>query len=289
MLLSKRQEAELVTAIQGRGEIPLKFAYLGEGAKHWFAISQGREEGEGINSIQTKLLKKRINDFLSTINPKKGINIVDLGCGDGTQVLSVLEGLNAKKIKFNYVPLDISQEMLDLAVSVVSKEYPGINCKPILIDFELGQFSDVMYDLKQNGFDNLMLYLGTTLGNHSDTHRVLSNFRDSMTSKEYLIIGVELTNLAKVSRLFPQYKGKAVDDFLTFIPKEFKIPRDAFELETSWNSKDSQIEIVAQFKKDVNVGIAQEKFIIYKNENILLARSIKFTEYSITLVLEQNF
>lgn len=44
MKLTKRQEAELVTALQGRGEIPLKFGYLGEGAENWNKIASQRSE-----------------------------------------------------------------------------------------------------------------------------------------------------------------------------------------------------------------------------------------------------
>jgi uncharacterized SAM-dependent methyltransferase len=285
MVLTKRQEAELVTAIQGRGEIPLKFAYLGEGAWNWDRIAKERSAGEGINSAETILLTKRVEDFLATIKSEKGVNVIDIGCGNATPVFPILNKLKENKIKFTYAPLDISQKMLDIAVSTVSKKFPGTECTPILMDFELGQFSDVMYDLKKNGFNNLMLFLGSTLGNHSDMNRVLSNFRDSMTSREYLILGVELTNLAKVSRLFPHYENEGIEKLITFIATEIGIPRKAYKVEISWNIRHSQIEGRAIFNQDVKVEIAQEKFTIYKNENILLLRSIKFTESSIAKLL----
>ena len=78
-LLTKRQEAELVTAIQGRAEIPLKFAYLGEGAYNWDKIAGERSEGEGINSAEGALLKKKVKDFLAAVDTKKGVNIIDIG------------------------------------------------------------------------------------------------------------------------------------------------------------------------------------------------------------------
>jgi hypothetical protein len=42
MLLTRKQEFELITAIKGRGEIPLKFQYLGEGSKNWDKIAKSR-------------------------------------------------------------------------------------------------------------------------------------------------------------------------------------------------------------------------------------------------------
>jgi L-histidine N-alpha-methyltransferase len=282
MNLTKRQEAELVTAIQGRGEVPLKFTYLGEGAGNWDKIATDRTEGGGINSAEGKLLNKRIDDFLSTIDTTSGVNLIDIGCGNGYPVYPIVEYLKSKNIKMTYVPMDISQEMLDLAVKNVSKDF-GIECKSIQMDFELGQFSDVMYEVKQNGSVNLMLFLGSTLGNHSDLNRVLSNFRDSMTSKDYLILGVELTNLAKVSKIIPHYQSKDVEKFVTHTLRYLNVTN--YDIDISWNEKNSQIEIRAQITKDTEVQIANEKFVLQKDESILLARSIKFTEYTATKIL----
>jgi len=124
-MLNKRQEAELVTAIQGRGEIPLKFSYIGAGAQNWNKIAQQRSEGEGINSAEATLLKKRINDFISTVEKKQNINIIDIGCGNGRPILPILKKLDEEDISFTYVPMDISQEMLGLAIETVQKEFPN--------------------------------------------------------------------------------------------------------------------------------------------------------------------
>lgn len=281
-LLTKRQEAELVTAIQGRGEIPLKFAYLGEGARHWDKIAKERSVGEGINSAEAALLKKRIQDFLSTVNIAKGINIVDIGCGNGMPVFPILEKLEEAKATFTYVPMDISKEMLDLASKAIVTKFPGTKCKPVEMDFELGQFSDVMYELQKDGSASLMLFLGSTLGNHSDLNRVLTNFRDSMTSKDFLIVGVELTNLAKVHSILPHYTNKTVRHLGTFIPDQLGVMQNMYQFDVSWNDKQSQVEVRAILKKPAKIQIANERFTLGKNENILLARSIKFTEYTAT-------
>ena len=281
-LLTKRQEAELVTAIQGRGEIPLKFAYVGEGAKNFDRVAKERSRGEGINSAETALLRKRIDDFLSAVDAKKGINVVDIGCGNGVPVFPVLKKLKDTKVPFTYVPMDISKELLTLASKTISIKFPCVKCKPIEIDFELRQFSDVMYDLKKDGSTNLMLFLGSTLGNHSDLNRVLTNFRDSMTSKDFLIVGVELTNLAKVHSIVPHYANKLNKTFATFILGQLGVSNSAYQFSASWNDKQNQIEARAIFKKPTKIEIANERFTIRKNENILLGRSIKFTEYTAT-------
>ncbi len=284
MKLTTRQEAELVTAIQGRGEVPLKFAYLGEGAGNWNEIANERTEKGGINSAEGLLLNKRINDFLSTLYTTNGVNLIDIGCGNGMPVYPIINELLSRNIKVTYVPMDISREMLDLANNNVTKDF-GIECKSIMMDFELGQFSDVMYEIKQNGAVNLMLFLGSTLGNHSDLNRVLSNFRDSMTSKDYLILGVELTNLSKVNKLIPHYENSHVIKLVTHTLKYLNI--SDYEYTASWNERYSQIEMRAKITKPVEVSMANEKFVLQEDESILLARSIKFTEYTATKLLSE--
>ncbi|HSX18428.1 MAG TPA: L-histidine N(alpha)-methyltransferase [Candidatus Saccharimonadales bacterium] len=284
-VLSRRQEAEFITAIQGRGEVPLKFAYLGEGAQNWDRIARERSEGEGINSAEAALLQKRVDDFLSTLEPDSGINVIDIGCGNGLPVLPILDRLAASKIAFTYVPLDISKEMLDLATQTINSRYPQVECRPTEMDFELGQFSDLTYQIKEKMPVNLLLFLGSTLGNHSDLNRVLSNFRDSMTSKDFLILGVELTNLAKVDKLFPHYENEGVQTLVTYALNYLKIPQTTFSYKVSWNEKYSQIEMRAVFNQEVPVEFADEKFSLSKGENLLLGRSIKFTEYSVTKLL----
>ena len=83
MLFTKRQESELITAIKGRGEIPLKFAYLGDGAKNWDKIAHHRTDSGGINSVEGKLLADKATSFISAFGETPKINVIDIGCGNG--------------------------------------------------------------------------------------------------------------------------------------------------------------------------------------------------------------
>lgn len=284
-MLTRKQEFELITAIKGRGEIPLKFAYLGDGAKNWDTIAKHRSSKEGINTTEAILLKKKVKTFLDSYKEKKKINIIDIGCGNGIPVYPILEELEKQNINFKYVPIDISAELLNIATKNIKSKFKNIECKPFQLDFELGNFSEIIYDLKKDGSANLLLFLGSTLGNHSDRNRVLTNFRDSMTSEDYFILGVELTNFSKINKILPHYKGKIVDDFVYFIPEKIGINRKNTIYDVSWNERKNQIEVRMILKKDINVKIGSEKFRLEKDEQILLAISVKFTEWTTTKLL----
>ncbi len=283
-MFTKRQEAELITSIQGRGEIPLKFVYLGEGAKKWQAIAQKRSGG-GINSVEAGLLNKRAKDFLSVFKESKKINIIDIGCGDGTPALPLLEELEEQGIDFRYVPLDISQEMLDIAEDTILKKYKNCEVKKVLLDFELGNFSDVTYDLKLDGSSNLLLFLGSTIGNFSDRNRVLTNIRDSMSSDDFLMVGVEMTNFAKVSKLLPHYTDKLIEDIVYGVAVQVGVKKKETEYDVVWSDKEGQIEMWMALQKDQKISVGSDNFTLEKDERILLARSVKFNEWTFTKLI----
>lgn len=285
-LLTRKQEFELITSIKGRGEIPVKFCYLGEGAKEWDRIAKRRTSVmKGINTFESDLLKKRIKNIVSTFSDCKKINIIDIGCGNGEPVAPILDELSKLGITIRYVPIDISREMLDIAKDFVSKRYKNIEIKTFQLDFELGNFSDIIFELKGGGYSNLLLHLGSTLGNHSDRQRVLANFRDSMSSDDYLIIGVELTNFLKINKILPHYEEKELGDILYLMPEYIGIDRKDTDYDFSWNDKLNQVEVKMILKKDARVKIGDEKFTLEKGEAILLVRSVKFSEWSITKLM----
>ncbi len=287
-IFTRAQEAELITAVQGRGEIPLKFVYLGpKGAINWDNIVQIRSSTvSGINSEEGILLQEKISAFLDAL-PKnmRKINIIDIGCGNGYPVFPVLKALSDRKIKFRYVPLDISQEMIDLAVKNIKKEFGNVQHKDILFDFEQGNFANIAYNLKSDRSYNLFLYFGSTLGNQPDMGRVLSNFRDSMDANDYMLIGVQLSNLAKIDEILAHYDVKYTADFLYHIPEVMGISKKDTSYNVIWNDLKNQVEIRIQLKNDQKVKIGQYQFVLKKSERIFLSRSVKFTSWTLTKLL----
>jgi len=283
-ILTKKQEFELITAIKGRGEIPLKFAYLGDGTYNWVAIAEERAKTGGINLIERKLLCSRTEDFLRKYEGVSQLNVIDIGCGDASPVYPILEKLNEKKIRFNYVPVDISEEMLNLAGEKIKRDFK-VESQKILLDLDSGQFSDKIYGLRKKGTANLLLFLGSTLGNFSDMHRVLSNMLESMSSEDYLIIGMEMTNLVKAEQLIPHHTTETMINWLKFIPNKLGLTNNNSEIIVNWNANESRIEAKLKLNKDAKVKMGSESFILKKDELILLGRSAKFTEWTFTKLL----
>ena len=285
-MFTKRQEAELITSLQWRWEIPLKFAYLWDGAKNRETIAQKRWK-RWINLYEKSLLTKRVQDFLKSFNNKEKINIFDLWCGDWFPIMPILDELREQNISFRYVPLDISQEMLDLAESNVKSKY---NCevKKVLFDFELGNFSDITYSFKSWWYSNLLCFLWSTIWNFSDRNRVLTNMRDSMGNDDFLLIWVEMTNFAKINKIIPHYEWELVEKFLYYIPWIIGIKREESKYKVVWNDKENQIEIRISINNDQKLLVNKESFMIEKDEQILISRSVKFNEWTLTKLLSDT-
>jgi len=244
-MFTHSQLSELITAIKGRGEIPLKFNYIGkDGTKRWDSLAKlrGDKDVKGINKVEADLLSTKANDFLHSFNDLKKLNIIDIGPGNGFPVTPLLDTLIRYSVEFRYGPVDISDEMLEVATKNVKNLFPKISIKSVQLDFELGNFAETTYKLRSGGWKNLLVFLGTTLGNQSDRSRILTNFRDSMTSEDFLIIGVELVNLHKIDKLLEQYHVKQSRDFTFTTAEHIGIKNNEGEFEERFNNEIHAVE-----------------------------------------------
>ena len=282
-MYTKRQEAEIITAIKGRGEVPLKYNYVSKkGAEAWNNIAIMRQDPKvrGINSIEGALLSNKASSFLAPYKDFKKINIIDIGCGNAYPVFPLMSRLNKNKVIVRYVPIDISETMIGMATKNVRKWFPKVEIVPHIIDYELGHFSDIVYDLRKNGYVNLLLFLGSTIGNASDRSRVLTNFRDSMTSEDYFIVGAELVNLAKVNKLIGHYTSKKIFNLVFSTLEYYGVKKTSVKYEIKFNYNLNQIEMLVKFIKNVKFKIGEEEIFLEKDDELLLGISVKFTDWS---------
>ena len=140
IFLSKDKLPEFVTALKGRKEIPIKFAYLREGAYNWSTLVGDKEYA--IGNIETDLINKSVKKIIKTLG-KKVFNLLDLGCGNGEKALMLINYMTKIHKPVNYVALDISTEMLSLAINNIKKSEKIVNTQTFCLDFERGNFAQV--------------------------------------------------------------------------------------------------------------------------------------------------
>ena len=118
------------------------------------------------------------------------INLIELGAGDGIKTQILAESLMKNNIPFTYVPVDISLEALKNLETGFKKKYPQIKIQPLHTDYETGLSSLN----QQNGAKNVVLFLGSTLGNFTPqaSYDFLAMISRNLKRKDILLIGLDL-------------------------------------------------------------------------------------------------
>lgn len=85
--------------------------------------------------------------------------------------------------------------MLEINQQEFKKNFPNLEYKKYVIDFEKSNISEILFFNKDNLYTvNLLFYIGGTLGNQTDTGRIYANLRDSMGLDDFLIVSEGIVN-----------------------------------------------------------------------------------------------
>ena len=213
MIFTERQQYELLASISARGEIPVKFVYLDEGAARWDAIYKQWSEQKGVTDEEMSLLLTHIDSFIGAFDNPKGLNLIDLGCGNGVPAARIIRKLQDKDLKVNYIAVDISKDVLELASANLLKEFPKLPITRLHIDFEKDSLINELLNVKQKtSYPNLLINLGNTLGNYVNVSAVLTNFLESMTLDDYLLVGNGLANDYNPQKMIDTYNIPIIID-----------------------------------------------------------------------------
>src|SRR5665213_554399 len=157
MVFSKKQQYELLASISARGEIPVKFVYLNDGAKRWDNVYKHWEQQQGVTDEEMALLMAHINSFTGVFSNSQGLNLIDLGSGNGAPATKIIQRMLEKGLKVNYIAVDISKDMLDLTQKNLSRQFNDLPITLLELDFEKESLTNSLINLKQQtNLPNLM-------------------------------------------------------------------------------------------------------------------------------------
>lgn len=276
---TRKQELEILNHLDSKAEMPLKFNYLG-GFDSWIKIAErSREEGT-VQSKEEDLKLASLSYIFRELTNGQSVNIIDFGPGDGVPMLSVIGYLqdNFDDLRIKYIPIDISQAMLDISVQKMSDNFPDVEIKKILGDFEdSALFEDVFAEINPQD-QTFAFLLGNTLGNFHNTESLLQNITSSLFSDNTLVIGNEISNLFLAEKLLKYYAPQSIAAFTTAVLKRYKFSFQKEDIRVKWNAEKKQIEGYLSVPEDTTVEILDNKVFFETGEEILLFVSKKFSE-----------
>jgi len=142
-----------------------------------------------LTDAEFEILSLQSQKIIDNLQFSQPFNIVELGAGDGFKTFKLLEYLVHNKVAFNYVPIDISQEAMDILTQRLQERLPGLTIKP-----KVGDYFEILKVNKESAYPSLLLFLGSNIGNYKDDDAVklLKLFHDNMKSGDKLLLGVDL-------------------------------------------------------------------------------------------------
>ena len=195
MLISQIEEKIVFDKVVARAEtekkIPANWAsrvlYIGDkGANNWLRVVN--EPNYPLRGEDRFDLRNNRKEAIRGVTPK---TLVSLGPGDGKDDIEIIRVFNSSESQIQYIPVDISSELLKLAIANVS---PHVDV-PIGVqgDFEAGQ-EFICQVLSKHAYPPILFcILGGTIGNLDfDEPKFFAGFKKLLSDDNYLLFDVPL-------------------------------------------------------------------------------------------------
>jgi L-histidine Nalpha-methyltransferase len=224
----------------------------------------------------------------------RNFDIIELGAGDATKSVHLLEYLYKLKFEFTYFPVDISSNVIQDLEKKLPVRMPGLDIKGYN-----GEYLEMLSSIKNGSEKNkLVLFLGANIGNFSRTAALefLRSVGSHLSPGDLLLIGFDL-------KKHPRQILAAYDDS-GGITKKFNLnllARINRELDADFNIVDfdhyasydpvsggCRSFLISLREQWVNVG--GKKFFFAKHEAIDMELSQKYSlEQTNGLALQSGF
>ena len=272
--------------------IPSKYFYDKKGDHLFQKIMQLDEYY--LTQSEYEIMDTYKEHFLSLFSTGcKKFNLVEFGAGDGYKTKVLLKHFLDKEAAFNYVPIDISANVLRLLEASLQKELPDLRVKSIQDDY-----FKALTQLENNGTRQVILFLGSNIGNFSseDAKAFLDGLYHGLEPNDLVLIGFDL-------KKDPHVILKAYDDsegvtrafnfnLLERINRELNANFDLskFKHFPSYNPETGKTQSFLISKERQQVKIGDQEIDFYPWESIHTEISQKFSMLDVsTLALQSGF
>jgi len=140
---------------------------------------------------ELEIFQQQSTDIIRDAHLQQGVQLIELGAGDGTKTKILLKELMKSGIDFTYYPIDISSHVLeDLERNMKTELGEGLKVIPVAGEY-FEALSSEHFSTRQQKF---ILFLGSTIGNFSDDDgsKFIHKLSHVMTSQDLLMVGFDL-------------------------------------------------------------------------------------------------
>ncbi|RMB56640.1 L-histidine N(alpha)-methyltransferase [Dokdonia sinensis] len=142
-----------------------------------------------LTDCEFEILETQKENISQSFASDDGFDLIELGAGDGKKTKILLKHLIETECDFVYLPIDISQNVLDGLERSVNDEIPRVTIKP-----QQGTYFEVLSEVASyNSRKKVIMVLGSNIGNllHPQAIDFLRNIKDAMSNKDMLFMGFD--------------------------------------------------------------------------------------------------
>jgi dimethylhistidine N-methyltransferase len=167
--------------------LPSKYIYDKKGDKIFQEIMAMPEYY--LTDCEFEILNLHKKTICEIFKHPKGFDLIELGAGDGKKTKILLKQLVQQNLEFNYLPIDISQNVLDELTSSLRAEMPEVKVNP-----KQGTYFEILSELdKYRDRKKVILFLGSNIGNllHDQAIDFLREIQENMQDEDILFMGFD--------------------------------------------------------------------------------------------------
>jgi len=142
-----------------------------------------------LTSCEMDILKANTEAIAEAFSSDSGFDLIELGAGDGKKTKVILKELVDKNYSFNYLPVDISQNVLEELEASLAEEIPEVDVK-----IQQGTYFKTLEKLSEyNSRKKVIIVLGSNIGNlsHEKAVEFLENIANAMSDEDMLFMGFD--------------------------------------------------------------------------------------------------
>jgi L-histidine Nalpha-methyltransferase len=262
--------------------IPSYFIYDTQGSRLFEQICELPEYY--LTRKEKEILTDRAGDIAAFLN--SGGTIVELGSGNSEKTCILIECCLKQNNRLQYVPVDISKEILIETSQRLYCRYEDLNVTACY-----GDYFDSLDYLKSISGPKLVLWLGSSLGNFDKKAaiRFVGQIKKRLNAGDGLLVGIDLRKDPQIVEnayndsegITSQYHLNCLDRFNNEYGADFQ--KDLFYHYSFYDEESGNINayIISKCDQQISVELLGLKVILKKDEKIFNERSSKYSRNEI--------
>ena len=219
--------------------------------------------------------------------------LVELGSGSASKTRHLLTAMREAGCLRTYVPVDISEEITHETALALVEEYPGLDVRGLVCDFEVD-----LERIPSDGDARLLAFLGGTIGNlyPGERREFLTRIGAMFGPDDHLLLGTDLVKeTARLEAAYDDAAGVTAEfnkNVLAVLNRELgaDFDLDAFEHVARFDAREERMDIRLRSLTEQSVHLAELDLTVEfaAGEEMRTEISAKFTPERLECVYAES-